>query len=189
MSSALEGEIVNTWIALFRGINVGGNNMLPMKALVALIEGLGATRIKTYIRSGNAAFCGGGSHAAGLSRRIETAVLEKHGFTPRVLILTRKEFEKAASANPFPQAEAAPKSLHLAFLAVRPAHPDLAGLNAIKADDEKFVLDGKVFYLHAPAGIGQSKLAQRYEKLLGVPATARNWNTALKVIEMAKQLG
>ena len=46
-----------------------------------------------------------------------------------------------------------------------------------------------MFYLHAPAGIGQSKLAQRYEKLLGVAATARNWNTVLKVIEMAKQLG
>ena len=60
-------------------------------------------------------------------------------------------------------------------------------MNAIKRNNEEFVLEGKVFYLHAPDGIGQSKLAERYEKLLGVTATARNWNTVMKVLEMAKQ--
>ena len=179
---------MNTWIALFRGINVGGNNPLPMKSLTALIEELGGTRVSTYIQSGNAVFRSAGD-AAALAKRIEAAVLKKHGFAPRVLLLTLKELAKAAGANPFPQAEAAPTSLHLAFLAERPKQPDLAGLNAIKLDAETFVLDGKIFYLFAPAGIGKSKLAARFEKLLGVTATARNWNTVVKLLDMAKQLG
>ena len=178
---------MNTWIALFRGINVGGHHLLPMKMLAALIEDLGGTQVRTYIQSGNAVFRHAGSDAAAMSTRIEAAVLKKYGFSPRVLMLTRKDLEGAVSANPFPQAQAQPKTLHLAFLAQRPTRPDLASLNAVRHDTEEFVLDGKVFYLHAPGGVGQSKLAACYEKLLGVPATARNWNTVLKVLEMAKQ--
>ena len=177
-----------TWIALFRGINVGGNNPLPMKALALLIEELGGTQVKTYIQSGNVIFQAAGSNAA-WSARIENAVSRQFGFAPRVLLLSRNELEKAATANPFPQAIAEPRTLHLAFLAERPTRPDIAGLNAIKRGAEAFVLDGKVFYLHAPAGIGQSTLAARYEKLLGVPATARNWNTVVKVLELAAQQG
>ena len=179
---------MNTWIALFRGINVGGNNPLPMKSLTALIEELGGTRVSTYIQSGNAVFASAGD-AATLSQGIEAAALKKHGFRPRVVLLTLKELARAAGANPFPQANAASKSLHIAFLAERPRHPDLTGLNALKLDAEAFVLRGKVFYLYAPAGIGKSKLAARFEKLLGVTATARNWNTVVKLLEMAKQLG
>ncbi len=173
------------WIALFRGINVGGNNMLPMKSLAALIEEIGGAHVKTTIQSGNVVFQDAGSDAASLSKRIEAAVLKKHGFAPRVLVITRSELEKAARANPFREAEAEPQSLHLAFLSEQPKNPDLAGLNAVKRDDEAFVLDGKIFYLHTPGGAGQSKLAGRYEKLLGVAATARNWNTVMKLREMA----
>ncbi|MBL0121785.1 MAG: DUF1697 domain-containing protein [Betaproteobacteria bacterium] len=178
---------MNIWIALFRGINVGGNNMLPMKALTALIEGLGGTQVKTYIQSGNAVFGGGGPDAVILSKRIEAAVLNNHGFSPRVMLLTRKELERAAIANPFREAEAEPKTLHIAFLAEAPTQPDLAGMDALKREGEAYALDGKVFYLHTPGGLGQSKLAERYEKLLGVPATARNWNTVMKLRELAKE--
>ncbi|MEO8102649.1 MAG: DUF1697 domain-containing protein [Betaproteobacteria bacterium] len=178
---------MNTWIALFRGINVGGNRLLPMKELAALIETLGVTQVRTYIQSGNVIFCGGGANAASLSNRIEAAVGRQFGFTPQVLLLTLKEFERAVGANPFPQAAHAPNTLHLAFLAQRPARPDIAGLNATRSGEEQFLLDGKVFYLYAPAGIGKSKLAARFERLLGVPATARNGNTVLKILELAKQ--
>jgi uncharacterized protein (DUF1697 family) len=178
---------VRFWIALFRGINVGGNNMLPMKELAALIEALGGTRVRTYIQSGNVVFGGCGTDAAELTSRIEAAVLKKHGFTPRVLLLMHTQLERAAIANPFRDAEAGPKTLHVAFLAERPKNPDLAGLDAIRQDSEKYALDGKVFYLNTPGGFGKSRLAERYEKLLGVTATARNWNTVMKLREMAKE--
>ncbi len=180
--------MAKSWIAFFRGINVGGNNMLPMKSLVSLIEALGGKEVSTYIQSGNAVFRHAQSNAGKLAKRIETAVLKVQGFTPNVLLLTRMELETAANENPFPEAVSEPKSLHLAFLAAPPVNADLDGLSAIKRGDEAFEIIGKTFYLHTPAGIGQSKLAARYEKLLGVPATARNWNTVLKVLEMSAQM-
>lgn len=88
------------------------------------------------------------------------------------------------AGNPYPEAEAEPKSLHLFFLDEAPQHPDLKSLEAIKTDSEHFKLAGKVFYLHTPEGFGLSKLAARVEKLLGVAASARNWNTVCKLAEM-----
>ena len=180
---------MNTWIALFRGINVGGNNILPMKVLAALLEGLGCEGVKTYIQSGNAVFQSAEADAVKLAKTIENAVLKKCGFVPRVMLLSRLDLEKAGKANPFPQADTAPKTLHLAFLAEKPKNPDLAGLNAVKRESEEFALAGKVFYLYTPEGFGTSKLAERYERLLDVTATARNWNTVTKLREMAKESG
>ncbi len=85
--------------------------------------------------------------------------------------------------------ESEPKTLHLYFLAVTPERPDLDALERIKGERERFVLVDGVFYLHAPEGIGRSKLAANAEKLLGIPATARNWRTVGKVMEMADQRG
>lgn len=178
---------MNTWIALFRGINVGGNNLLPMKSLSSLIEDLGGSNVQTYIQSGNVVFRAASNDGAGLSKRIVAAVMKAHGFAPRVMLLTRSELKQAVCANPFKHAEAAPKSLHLAFLEEPPRRADLEGLNAIKRADESFALGKRVFYLHTPAGFGDSKLAGRYEKLLGVAATARNWNTVMKLRAMAEE--
>ncbi|HIA16949.1 MAG TPA: DUF1697 domain-containing protein, partial [Dehalococcoidia bacterium] len=92
----------------------------------------------------------------------------------------------AIASNPFPQAEEHPNTLHLYFLSEPPHDPDNDALNALKSDSEQFVLTDNVFYLHAPGGIGQSKLAARAERLLGVDATARNWRTVSKIEEMAR---
>jgi uncharacterized protein (DUF1697 family) len=180
---------MTTYIALFRGINVGGKNKLPMKDLVATLDGVGARDVATYIQSGNAVFQSEEQDALLLSETIEAAIKERHGFEPRVLLLTSEEMERAMGANPFPEAESEPKTLHLYFLAAPPENPDLDALEGIKGDRERFVLGDGVFYLHAPDGIGRSKLAASIEKLLGVPVTARNWRTVRKVMEMAQQHG
>ena len=179
-------EIMRIWIALFRGINVGGKNILPMKGLVALLEGLGCTDVRTYIQSGNAVFSSRESGRLELEERIADAVSAAHGFRPRIILLSSEQLQQAVKANPFPEAE--PRSLHLFFLGRKPASPDLEGLNAVKADSESFVLTGEVLYLHAPDGIGRSRLVQRAERLIGVDATARNWRTVMKIQEMASQL-
>jgi uncharacterized protein (DUF1697 family) len=175
-----------TYIALFRGINVGGKNRLPIKDLVAALEDLGCQDVVTYIRSGNAVFQNEEQDAALLSETIEAAIKERHSFEPRVLLLASEEMERS---NPFPEAESEPKALHLYFLAAPPERPDLDTLEGIKGDRERFVLGDGVLYLHAPDGIGRSKLAANIEKLLGVPVTARNWRTVRKVMEMAQQHG
>jgi len=180
---------MKTYIALFRGINVGGHNVLPMKDLVALLEDIGSQSVKTYIQSGNTVFQNEEESALLLSDKIRAAIKKSHGFEPQVLLLELEEMERAVGSNPFPQAESEPKTLHVHFLASMPKHPDFDALEGIKSDRERFALKDGVFYLHAPDGIGRSKLAANAEKLLGVSMTGRNWRTVCKVMAMAKLCG
>lgn len=183
---------MDTWVALLRGINVGGANRLRMAELRKDLEGLGLEDVRTYIQSGNVVFDSAidgddGGLAETLVERIEVAIEERHGFRPRVLVLSAARFREAMRANPFPEAEAEPKSLHLYFLAQPPVDADLAALEAVASPTERSRLGEHVLYLHAPDGIGRSKLAARAEALLGVPATARNWRTVTRIREMLEE--
>ena len=173
---------MTTYIALFRGINVGGNNILPMKELVGLLEGVGCTNVKTYIQSGNAVFSTEREHKDELAEAISAAIQESHGFQPKVLLLTAAELRDALTNSPFQTTEG--KALHFYFLASTPEDPNLAAMEALKTNDEDFKLGNSVFYLYAPNGIGRSKLSEKVERLLGVPATARNLNTVNKLITL-----
>ena len=180
---------MTTYIALFRGINVGGRNVLKMKELTALLEGLGAKRVKTYIQSGNVVLAHEETDGERLAGSIRVAVQESNGFEPQVLLLSAGELEAAMANNPFPEAKADARMLHVGFLAETPAAPDLEGLERLRKESERFVLDGRFFYLHAPEGIGRSKLAAGAEQLLGVAMTDRNWRTVTKLREMVEVVG
>jgi uncharacterized protein (DUF1697 family) len=180
---------MNTWIALFRGINVGGKNILPMKELVSLLEGLGCEDVRTYIQSGNAVFRHAGSSAPDLAARIGAAVQASRGFEPTVLLVTAETLERAVRSNPFPEAEADPSKLILFFLAAVPPRPDLDAIESMRIASENFALMGEAAYLYCPEGLARSKVAARAEKALGVPATARNWRSVNKILEMAREVG
>src|SRR6185436_9547753 len=177
------------YIALLRGINVGGKNLLPMKELVAMLGDLGAQNVKTYIQSGNVVFGWKDKDTSKLANQITAAVKKRRGFDPHVLLLELKDLEKLIQQNPFPaEAETDPRTLHAGFLATAPERPDLKTLESLKTDSERFRLIGKVFYLHAPDGVGRSRLAAKAERLLGVPMTDRNWRTVLTLLKMAHEL-
>jgi uncharacterized protein (DUF1697 family) len=180
---------MKTYIALFRGINIGSTRSLPMRELVELLAGLDLHKIQTYIQSGNVIFETAEGDAAQLAQRIRQAVEERRGFAPEVLLLEATDLENAVASNPYPEAEPYPKTLHVLFLAAAPPAPDLKKLESIKLDSERFTLKGRYFYLHAPDGVGRSKLAAGIEKALGVPATGRNWQTVCKVLDMARSSG
>lgn len=170
------------YIALFRGINVGGKNILPMKDLSGILESLGCQSVRTYIQSGNVVFRFGKRNRKTLPRRIIQKISEIHGFAPRVLLLSAEELRAAAANTPFPTDVG--KTVHLFFLETPPSAPDMERIANLKAASEEFRLHQNVFYLHASDGIGRSKLAAKVEQCLGVPATARNWNTVEKLLEM-----
>jgi len=182
------GDYMKICIALFRGINVGGKNILPMKELVDILEALGARNVRTYIQSGNAIFQCHEVSFPQISAQIAAEIRKRRGFEPSVLILGLDDLEKAIAENPFPEGEADPSSLHLGFLASTPANPDLIKLDYLKKESERYRVSESVFYLHAPEGIGRSKLAAGVEKVLGVPMTDRNWNTVCKIREMAMSM-
>ncbi len=179
------GEM-RTWVLLLRGINVGGKNVLRMKELVRDLTALDLVQVKTYIQSGNAVFQASGTSSTALGERIGSRIEARHGFKPRVLVLSADDLRSAIDRNPFPEAEAEPKTLHLFFLESEPATPDMATLTSVRSSTEQFQLDGGVFYLHTPDGLGRSKLASNAERLLGVSATARNWRTVVKLADLAE---
>ncbi|MBL0174151.1 MAG: DUF1697 domain-containing protein [Ignavibacteria bacterium] len=176
---------MTTCIALLRGINVGGKHSLPMKTLAAILEDLGAKSVRTYIQSGNAVFHFAEKNTSKLAKLLAEEIHKRQGFEPAVLILTREALVKAMAANPFPEAEADATGLHLGFLASVPKSPNLEKLESLRGASERFQLLGSVFYLHAPDGVGRSKLAAASEKLLGVPMTDRNWRTVYALRDMA----
>lgn len=176
---------MDIWVALLRGINVGGKNSLPMAALVTLLAELGAREIKTYIQSGNALFRSDEGHIPHLSERLSAAIKSRYGFAPQVLILRLADIAKAMAENPFPEAVADPGNLHLGFLARPPERPDLAKLEGLRRESERFQLGERVFYLYAPEGVGRSKLAANSERALGVVMTDRNWQTVSKIMDLA----
>ena len=177
-----------TAIAFIRGINVGGRTKLPMKDLANTLDRVGIHGVATYIQSGNLAFRCSKVQATELSRRMSSAIQGAYGFQPAVIVLSIQEVEHAVAANPYPEAQKDPKTLHLFFLAERPAAPDLDALKSLATASERFTLHRRILYLHAPDGIGQSKLAASVEKHLGVTATGRNWRTVTKTLQMAWDL-
>lgn len=179
---------MSTCIAFFRGINVGGGNKLSMTDLVEMFDDIGIRDARTYIQSGNVVFRCTKQQRPEVARRIGSAIHSNHGFQPHVLVITIQELEHAVAVNPYPDARKNPQSLHLWFLADVPANPDLDTLKQVKTATERFTLDKKIFYLHAPDGIGESRLAERVEKCLGVDATSRNWQTLTKTLELGWQL-
>jgi uncharacterized protein (DUF1697 family) len=176
-----------TYIALFRGINVGGYHMLPMKELKRVLEKDGCQNVRTYIQSGNVILTSSISDPAKLASRLGAAISKSHGFEPRVMVLSADELQRAANGNPFAAAIDNPAALHLFFLEANPKSPDLKALEALKTKTEAFALKGAVFYLHTPDGLGRSKLATRIERSLGVQGTARNWRTVTTLLGMLNE--
>lgn len=177
---------IPTYITFFRGINVGGNYILPMKELVGVLESLGLINVRTYIQSGNAIFQSKVSDTSQLAAKISAAIRKSHGFAPHVFLLEVAALRDIIKANPFPEAEAQGNTLHFNFLDDVPSAPDMAGIEKLSATSECYELKGNVFYMFAPDGIGRSKLMVKLERLLGVPITSRNWNTVRKLMEMAE---
>ena len=166
---------------------MGSYNRIKMGDLKSLLKSIGLKNVQTYLASGNVVFETEQTDKEELSNKISTKIDENHGFEPPVFVLSPKEITQAANSNPFPDAESDPKSLHLGFLVSKPEKPDLKKLEQLKKENERFKLTDKVFYLHAPDGIGRSKLAAGSEKALGVSMTDRNWRTVKKVIDMAAE--
>lgn len=174
---------MTAYVALFRGINVGGKNSLPMQDLRDILSSLGCEDVRTYIQSGNAAFASKRKPGE-LAGGIKAAIDKRFGFEPEVLLLTSERLQAIAGENPFTDAESEPKFLHVLFLAEAADEADLDALNDVRAPSERFLLTDKALYLHAPDGIGRSKFAAKAERCLGVAATGRNWNTVSKLIEL-----
>ncbi|MFF9850365.1 DUF1697 domain-containing protein [Streptomyces litmocidini] len=180
-----------TYAALLRGINVSGRRKVPMAELRDLLEGLGHTDVRTYLQSGNAVFTTeSGAGEDDLGAALEEAIEERFGFRVDCLVRDGDYLAAVADACPFPAAELQGKQLHAIYYS-GPADPErFASLDREAFLPEDFALGDRVLYLYTPDGLGNSKLGEAVSRpsvVKGLVATARNWNTVLKLIEMTRE--
>ena len=170
------------FVAMLRGINVGGRNMVKMDALKALHESLGFKSVRTHLQSGNVVFQAKSADAA----RIEQAIRKTLHLELSVVIRTAAELRDAVKRNPLPQWVSHSSAYVIAFLSAQPEDP--AALDAYDGPEEMRLL-GRELYIYYGEGMGRSKLTNTLiERKLGVRATARNWNTVTKLLELCEAL-
>jgi len=179
---------MKTYIALLRGINVGGNKMIAMAELRAALAELGFADVRTLLQSGNVVFRAPAQPPEKLERRLEKEATTRFGFAPDFHVRTADEWRQVVGANPFPQ-EAAKDPSHLLVTFFR-APLDAAKVRALQgaiSGPELVRADGRHLYMTFPNGIGTSKAPLLVDKTLGARGTARNWNTVLKLEALSAQ--
>lgn len=165
------------FIALYRGINVGGRNPVKMESLRAMHERLGHDGVESYIQSGNLVFSAAGT-AEGLARTIAGAFADEFGFEARVLVVPSARWGAMVRDNPFAKfIEKQPSTVHAAVCEGAPSTKGLKTLQEKTGGSETFVIKRGVIYLYAPDGFGTSRFAAGMERACGKPITVRNWRT------------
>ena len=170
----------NKFVALLRGVNVGGANKVAMADLRALAVGLGWGDVKTYIASGNLVAQASKVDET-LGEQLRAAMVAQMGVDVPVTILTAQEILAISATCPFKDAG---NRIHL-FVCDSVPVLDEALKTTLIVPDETVIQDDRFVWFHAPSGVGRSKLFAKMETVLGVTSTARNLNTLQKLAEMA----
>ncbi len=180
---------MNRYIALLRGINVGGHNKIPMAELRALCGKIGLGDVRSYIQSGNLVFTAGDA-GADLETTLESAIEQRFGLSIPVIVRTAKDWRCYLGGNPFPEASLAEPSL--VALALSRNAPDASTaeqLAARAANDERVEQVGDAIWIHYPQGSARSKLTPTVlDRVVGSAVTARNWRTVQKLDALAESL-
>lgn len=178
---------MTVFVALFSGINVGGNRIVKMAELKGFFEQLGFTDVATYIQSGNVVFNAANSDSTQLTAQLEAAFEQRWGFRSRIMVRDRAWFERLVADNPYPEVANDHTKLHAYVLERAPNADEIAPLSARCTGPERFEVRGDALYLHAPDGLGKAKFAEVLPRVLKVPGTARNWRTVLSLLEMVRK--
>lgn len=174
------------YIALLRGINVSGHNMIKMVELKRMFEELGYTNVKTYINSGNVVF-ESEDNVETLQARIEQGITETFGLTISVILRTASEWERIVATCPFSmEVLTEGQSIHLTLLQTAPTQEVLEKLPEVEQQSDEYLVDGREIYFLYRQSILDSKLTKKFLKL--VPQTARNWKTVMKLEGMVQEM-
>jgi uncharacterized protein (DUF1697 family) len=173
-----------TYIALLRGINVGGK-VLKMADLKEAVAKLGFGDVQTYLQSGNMVFRSAEASNALLARRISEAIRDHRSMDVTVMVRDAAAWRRIVAGNPYPQAGEFPKTVHTFILDEMPEAARFEALKAKAAGHEEWQIVDGTLYLHTPDGLGKSVLGGIIERILKVPMTARNWNTVMALEELS----
>jgi uncharacterized protein (DUF1697 family) len=171
------------FVALLRGINVGRAHQLGMPRLTELLTGRGYGNVRTHLRSGNVVLDSDLSEAE-LAADLSGAIEQEFGFDVPVVVRTGAEIAAVVAGDPFATVATDPARYLVTFL---PEPPAAAAVDALPpADSGEYLVRGRELYLWLPDGIANTPLAGwKWDRLLGVAGTGRNWNTVRKLAELS----
>ena len=173
------------YVALLRGINVAGKNMLPMKDLAAMFVKAGCGDVVTYIQSGNVVFSAPDKLVAGLGGTIAKQVEKQFDLRIPVVLRSAAEIGAVIHGNPFLKAGASEEQLHVCFLRDLPVKDLAHGLDATRSAPDAFSVVGRDIYMQLVSGVSGTKLTNAYfDSKLKTVSTMRNWRTVLKLAEL-----
>lgn len=177
-------------IAMLRGVNLGSHNRIKMDDLRALCESLKLRDVQTYIQSGNVVFRTAERDPARLARQLEEGIERRFGFRADVILRTASEMREAIRRNPFRSRRGVdPTKLLVTFLAGDPDPAAREKVLAIKADPEELRIEGRDVYIYFANGLAHPRLLwTAIAKMLKTSGTGRNWNTCVKLLELAEKL-
>lgn len=174
------------YVALLRGINVGGHRKIKMAELRSACEEIGLSDVQTYIQSGNMVFRSLQENAEDLAQSIKAVILKQFGHDVITFVIDSEAFKQVIVNNPFEEREDPdPKKLHVCFLYEEVDTSLEAELQAVESGQDQVVLMPKVLYLYCPDGFGRTKYTDSViKRILKTSGTTRNWRTVLKLQEM-----
>lgn len=179
---------MTTYVGVLRAINLGPHNRIAMGDLRAMLEKLGLADPKTLLLSGNVIFKSDTGSSAKLESILEAASTKHLKVTTDYFVRSAKEWQAIVDENPFTR-EAKSDPGHLLMMCLRdaPMPAQVKALQEAITGRELVKAKGRHAYFVYPDGVGRSKLTiQKIEKALGTRGTARNWNTVLKLAELAQ---
>ncbi len=176
----------STYVALLRGINLGGHKIVKMDQLRKVFERLGLEDVKTYIQSGNVVFKAPVQTPGNLTKQIEENVLRQFGFPVPVLVKTAGELGEIIRNNLLVKEKGIDLSkLHVTFLSSAPEKNALKMLDEMAGGPDQFRCSGEAIYLHCPNGYHETRLGKNVlAKMLKVGTTTRNWRTVNALYEI-----
>lgn len=174
-----------TYVALLRGVNVGGKNKLPMKDLVEIFRAAGCSEVRNYIQSGNIIFQSTAGLAKKLPALVSAEIERQFGFKTWLVLRTAEQLRAVTSGNPFLAKGAQQELLSVMFLVGEPETENIAKLDPQRSPPDEFEVRGDTIFLHTPTGLADTKLTNAYfDSRLKTFGTSRNWRTTLKLLEL-----
>ena len=176
------------YVALLRGINVGGKNKLPMKDLAEFFAKSGCSDVKTYIQSGNIVFTAPTNLCDGLGEKVSKQIEKRFGHKPPIILRSQQQMLEIVRNNPFLEPGVDPKSLCVMFLADKPSAQQIAKLDPDRSPGDEFFVRGQDIYMRVKS-MAETKLTNAFfDSKLKTISTARNWRTTVTLLEMMEAL-
>jgi uncharacterized protein (DUF1697 family) len=176
-----------TYIALLRGINISGHNIIKMSDFRRFLTNSGFINVKTYIQTGNIIFESELLNTTDIEEQISVAITKRYHYTISVHAITKQQLQNIYLSNPFLEKEFVDiTKLYVTILKNKPNKKDIPLLENYCTNQEEFKIIDKVIYTYSPNGVGRSKFTNNViESKLKTSATSRNWKTITKLVELS----